>query len=357
MLANFMHLVTATTILFKRSMNPERIRLYESSMEDYLDGHLRLYPHLNLTPKHHLSLHVPKFLKRFGPVHGWSSWGFERLNFKFQRTETNGRSSKSPHNHTILSTALLTNTPGQLEKTTLDHFHLERRMRAIMSTGGLLPGTFSPIVERFNTAFRPLGKGSLTVDMAEFSSDSSLHSFRETDERSIATPAPRPLREALRRWVVQQPDISDLIPPTVISYDKKVDISGTTYKPYNVARGDSLILVGTEVDWKPARIHSIFSIEQPTASGKGSITLLSISRFRPLSLHDAVFDNYRAFPYAGGRIYYSEELSQEVIGLREVLSHFAYTPNVCEKISREHFHALPLTRVRSCLCSLFHARY
>lgn len=101
MLSNFMHLVTSTVLLFKRSMTTERIRLYENSMKEYLDGHLRLYPHLNLTPKHHLSLHLPKFLERFGPVHGWTTWGFERLNFKFQRTETNGKSSTSNHRHAI----------------------------------------------------------------------------------------------------------------------------------------------------------------------------------------------------------------------------------------------------------------
>ena len=93
MLCNFMDLVTATALLFKRSMSPERIKLYEDFMRKYLEGHLRLYPHLNLTPKHHLSLHIPRILERFGPVHGWTTWGFERLNFIFQRTETNGKSS------------------------------------------------------------------------------------------------------------------------------------------------------------------------------------------------------------------------------------------------------------------------
>ena len=95
MLRNFMDLVTATVVLFKRSMSPGRIDLYENYMRNYLEGHLRLYPHLNLTPKHHLSLHVPRFLEMFGPVHGWSAWGFERLIFNFQRTETNGKSSAS----------------------------------------------------------------------------------------------------------------------------------------------------------------------------------------------------------------------------------------------------------------------
>ena len=108
MLSNFMHLVTATVLLFKRSVTPERIRLYESSIKDYLEGHLRSYPHLNLTPKHHLSLHLPEFLERFGPVHGWTTWGFERLNFKFQRTETNGKSSTSDCQYVISSRPLLT---------------------------------------------------------------------------------------------------------------------------------------------------------------------------------------------------------------------------------------------------------
>ena len=91
LLTNFMHLVNATVVLFRRSVNAETIQLYEESMKAYLEGHLRLYPHLNLSPKHHLSLHIPKFLRDFGPVHGWVTWGFERLVQKFQNTDTNGK--------------------------------------------------------------------------------------------------------------------------------------------------------------------------------------------------------------------------------------------------------------------------
>lgn len=216
----------------------------------------------------------------------------------------------------------------------------------MMSVDQLLPDFCRPIVEQFNNVFRPLGKGSLTADMAEFSSDFASRFSCETDERLIATPTPRPLREALRRWMAQQPDTLDLVPPGVVSYDRKIDISGTTYKPRDIGWGDSFILVGTEVDWEPAQIRSIFSIERFCKSRREITTLLSISRFRPLLSSDAVFDDYRAFPYAGGRIYYSEELPEEVIGRGEVLSHFAYTPDVCEKIPKGHFHALPLTRVR-----------
>lgn len=216
----------------------------------------------------------------------------------------------------------------------------------MMSTDQLLPDVFRPVIERFNIVFRPLGKGSLTADMTEFSSDFASRLSSKPDKRSTATSAPPPLREALRRWMVQQPDALGVVPPCVVSYDKKVDISGTTYRPRDVAWGDSFILVGTEVDWKPAQIRSIFSIEHFRGNGKEIVTLLSISQFRPLSTSDAAFDDYRTFPYAGGRIYYSEELPEEVIGQGEVLSHFAYTAGICEKISKAHFHALPLTRVR-----------
>lgn len=223
-----------------------------------------------------------------------------------------------------------------------------------MSSGQLLPGVFSPVIEQFTAVFRPSGKGSLTADMAEFSSGFVSHLSLGIDKQSTATPAPRPLREALQCWMLRQPDTLDLVPPNVISYDKKIDIAGTTYRPRNIAWGDSFILVGTEIDWELAQIRSILSIEQPCGSGKEIVTLLSISRFRPLSTSDAAFDNYKTFPYVGGRIYYSEELPEEVIGQGEVLSHFTYTPDVCGKISRAHFHALPLTRVRFLSPFTFH---
>lgn len=235
---------------------------------------------------------------------------------------------------------------GQLEKTTLDHFHLQRRVRAILSTNGLLPAEFRPIVEKFITVFRPLGKGSLTADMAEFSS--SLIP-RENGKNSAAIVVPTSLRESLERWVIHQSGNWRIASPALISYRTSVDVSGTTYRPINVARGDSYILIGTEDRWRPAQIRSIFCIKQCTGAREEEVTLLSVNGFRPLSQPDANFDTYRSFPLSGGRIYYSQETPEEVISQNDILSHFAYTSNVCERIKTEHFHALPLTRV----CLLF----
>jgi hypothetical protein len=197
-----------------------------------------------------------------------------------------------------------------------------------------------------------MGKGSLTADMAEFSSNLIPLLSQGNGEQYAPTIAPTSLRDALRHWIARQPDSWRIASPGLVSYRASVDISGTTYRPSNVARGDSYVLIGTEDDWRPAQIRSIFCIKRFRNDGEEVVTLLSVSGFRSLSQPDAIFDTYRTFPLAGGRIYYSEETPEEVVSQSEVLSHFAYTPNVCEKIHAEHFHVLPLTRVRSLTLSL-----
>ena len=223
-----------------------------------------------------------------------------------------------------------------------------------MLTDRLLPEAFRPVVERFVSAFRPLGKGSFTADMAEFSSSFIPPLSRGNAEESAATIAPASLRDALQRWMDRQRDGWQIVPPALVIYRTSIDVAGTTYRPVNVARGDSYVLIGTEADWRPAQIRSVFQIKRRCNDGEETTTLLCVSGFLPLSRIDATFDAYTTFPHAGGRIYYSEETPEEVISQDEVLSHFAYTPNVCERIQAEHFHALPLTRVS--LFSLpFHA--
>lgn len=232
----------------------------------------------------------------------------------------------------------------------MDHFHLQRRARAILSTDLLLPEDFRPIVEKFVTHFRPLGKGSLTADTAEFSSNLVPFISQRNNGNDAATIAPTSLRETIQHWVIRQSDNWHIASPALVSYRTSIDVSGTTYRPNNVARGDSYILVGTEDDWRPVQIRSIFCVKLLCNNREEEITLLSVSGFQPLSQLDAVFDTYRPFPLAGGRIYYSEETPEEVISQSEILSHFACTPDVCERIYAEHFHVLPLTRV--CLLSL-----
>ena len=78
MLDNFMDLVTACKLAMMRKTTPRRIELFQQHMRRYLEGIKKLYVYSNLTPNHHLSLHLPKLFENFGPPHAWVCFIFER---------------------------------------------------------------------------------------------------------------------------------------------------------------------------------------------------------------------------------------------------------------------------------------
>ena len=99
MLENFMDLVAAVKLAFMRTTCAHRIRSYEFHMQRYLSQLLVLYPGASITPNHHLSLHLPEILKRFGPSHVFRAFVFERGNLVLQQTPTNNKMGQliAPH--------------------------------------------------------------------------------------------------------------------------------------------------------------------------------------------------------------------------------------------------------------------
>jgi hypothetical protein len=89
MLKNYMDLVAAIQIATKRSITALDLILYDGYMKSYLQGLLELYPHMKLTPYHHLSLHFSTHLRRFGPTHAWRCYPFERYNGQLQKLPDN----------------------------------------------------------------------------------------------------------------------------------------------------------------------------------------------------------------------------------------------------------------------------
>lgn len=58
-------------------------------MELYLRSLRDLCPNMDLHPVHHNALHLPDFLLRFGPIHGWWMFPFERLIGILQKVNNN----------------------------------------------------------------------------------------------------------------------------------------------------------------------------------------------------------------------------------------------------------------------------
>ncbi|KAG0707171.1 hypothetical protein DFH29DRAFT_797095 [Suillus ampliporus] len=62
---------------------------YTTYMKAYLKCIQAIFPHHSWCPNHHAALHIPEFLLRYGPMHSWWMFLFERIIGALQKTNTN----------------------------------------------------------------------------------------------------------------------------------------------------------------------------------------------------------------------------------------------------------------------------
>ncbi|KAF8837229.1 hypothetical protein BDN67DRAFT_877041, partial [Paxillus ammoniavirescens] len=86
---------------------------YMKYMKAYLTCLQDAFPGLSWRPNHHASLHMNEFLLRYGPMHRWWMFPFERIIGTLQKTNTN---------HKI----------GELERTMLETFCAAANIKALM---------------------------------------------------------------------------------------------------------------------------------------------------------------------------------------------------------------------------------
>lgn len=95
LLEHTMMLVAATILASKRTMTVDRINACDAFLKTYVQDLKKLFPQAEYRPNHHVCLHVPQFLKLFGPIHSWWAFPFERLNGQLQRMPKNHISGMS----------------------------------------------------------------------------------------------------------------------------------------------------------------------------------------------------------------------------------------------------------------------
>lgn len=67
---------------------------YRKYMMTYLECIQDLFPSYSFRPNHHACLHLYEFLLRYGPMHGWWMFPFERIIGGLQKTNTNHKIGK-----------------------------------------------------------------------------------------------------------------------------------------------------------------------------------------------------------------------------------------------------------------------
>lgn len=88
LISNFFDLVTAVIHATRRSVSYQDIVIYKEYMGRYVRTAVRLFGE-KLVPNNHLALHLHQPLSRFGPVHSWWAYPFERYNGVLARISTN----------------------------------------------------------------------------------------------------------------------------------------------------------------------------------------------------------------------------------------------------------------------------
>ncbi|TFK18575.1 hypothetical protein FA15DRAFT_552917, partial [Coprinopsis marcescibilis] len=82
-------LFSAVSIATSHSTSDAKADLYLELLQTYIDGVKELFPAYNFKPNHHMAFHTTEYLRKYGPVHSWWTFPFERMIGLLQQIPTN----------------------------------------------------------------------------------------------------------------------------------------------------------------------------------------------------------------------------------------------------------------------------
>ncbi|EGG09143.1 uncharacterized protein MELLADRAFT_104452 [Melampsora larici-populina 98AG31] len=110
---NTLHLISVLNIIRQLEVSDDDVKSLTYHLKRYRQGLSHLFGSFPILPNHHMSLHIPRVLKMFGPAPQWSAWSFERLNG-------------------ALTQILNNNHPDERELTLLKKWNTAQNMRSIL---------------------------------------------------------------------------------------------------------------------------------------------------------------------------------------------------------------------------------
>lgn len=336
-LDNFLDLVVAIRYATKRSTTPESIAIVEEQVDRYLRGLVELFGVEALTLNHHLSLHLPDFLRRLGPVHGWWTFAFERYNGIIQRFNTNNKfgTYQVPIR---LAAAAADGYTGELEATFMRTFCRGGNLRSTIAdlpeigADAQMQSIVNTLRTSFDHSFSTQFKGTLKADLLALGADGKV----ETQDR----------------WVVDQEEY--LLPAeiytmlssriqTLSAYAthnqhsqliRRVKVRGIEYTSKRESKGNSQVVFRTKGQGgmlieAAGQIDTIFRHRYCEALTAKEVvkTYFAVRRYCELEDGDALQDPYRWYPRLDVRLCYSRfEPQPYIIEKDEIISHLATCP-------------------------------
>nr|VWO99119.1 Zn(2)-C6 fungal-type domain-containing protein [Ganoderma boninense] len=337
MLDNYMNLVTEVMMGSLLEMSAEAISTYETAAYDYLDGAQSLYD-FQLTPNHHNSLHIPFFMRYFGPLHSIRTFFSERMNYLLQRQNTNLKF-------------------GELELTYMRHTCRASNLRALLANNAVRPHVMD-IVSAYDHLQSEDRRGTRLRESVGLQSatDPSQDSRKQmTLDNSCMTALVSYLNQFAGEERFIDARALRRIPGTIQLLTRafrvaSVQINGVTFRSSRDAAKDSNILFAPDAEnssWAAGRIESIFSYSyRDRAQRVVEDTYVFVKQYQPLSPSDSKLDVFRAYPHGGGWLVYDRSGDGVVVPSSRVIAHFARTPMRVDGISSPCVHVLPLDKVK-----------
>jgi hypothetical protein len=82
-------LLSAVAIALSHTTSHSHADAMQQHLLDYLRGLKELFPSYKFHPNHHMALHLPEYIKLYGPVHSWWAFPHERVIGMLQHISTN----------------------------------------------------------------------------------------------------------------------------------------------------------------------------------------------------------------------------------------------------------------------------
>ncbi|KAL6299917.1 hypothetical protein BKA93DRAFT_703922, partial [Sparassis latifolia] len=334
-LDNFMDLVTAVKLATMRSVSHKQIHQYEDHYLRYLRQLLVLFPGVGLSPNQHFAVHFKDQFRTFGPAHSVWSFFFERVNHMLQQINKN-------------------NKLGQMEKTMFQRFCMAQRLRALLHDQSL-PFALQPLTSAFQKIFASTSHGTLLNDVLSFEAMAQEAAPGNATDNNLRGVPPKE-----QRLTTEVVNLLSQFYSAGLEFGRRVPIPrpygllrsqyslrGVSYTPYSSSPRDSHVILGSAASWDAGAIHSIVTHTLDAQNRDATTkTFFVVQRYKSLNAQDLAHDHYRAFPLAGGRLYYDElDLNLELLRPNDIACHFAKTPYMCKDIKAVCIHVLPLDRV------------
>lgn len=368
MLDNFMDLVGLVELGGMLRCSEAQIKLYEQLVLRYLKAIKDLYKESTIKPNHHIAYHIGEFMRKFGPVHSWRAFAFERFNYLLQNLSTNMHFGMFPSRFQFSFASVGT---GAMEMTFMSKTCRAANLRPLLQDA-TIQQAIEEVISVYSSISNEDPRGTRVRDAFDWIKTVSTAGIPTKSEkrakldgisyanllRLLNAEAGYPLY--VDPHSLERSNTQHFLETEILSC-VRIQIGGVMFKPDYSSLKDCNTVYRLHEDIPQTnlagRIRQIFLHQRLNMEGRlVEETFIAIQPLSPLTTADAASDPYRNYELGGGFLCYDNYINRiDIIRPSSVISHFAKTVVEIGKISQPCVHVLPLDHVgHTLLDPLFH---